>query len=228
MKAHSIVLGVATVLTLHAMPARADDSAELGLAYAKAQQENLDEMKKYRWNTHTTLKSGGETKFDFTVSNRLNEKGEMVQEVEEADSNVRRKRGLRGRRQQQAVAELDELLDEIVGTMASYAFMTKGQEVDFFDRAEITEGDGDMEGMRVVRATDVSVDGDTVVKTIDPETLHPGKIEFQFQIEGHSVEGEVLYRPIEDGPNVPRFSTIRVLDMDGLIETEFLDYSKQL
>jgi hypothetical protein len=106
--------------------------------------------------------------------------------------------------------------------------MSKGQEVDFFDKAKITDGEDDLAGMKIVRATDVSLDGDMLQKTIDPETLRPKKIELRFVLEDHAVEGEVMYRPIEDGPNVPRLSTIPISDLDGLVETEFIDYEKQL
>ena len=225
----TVQLAIAFVgLGLIAGPARSDDKAELGLAYAAAQQENVDQLKSYRWKTHTTMKSEGETKFEFTVANRLNEKGEMVQELEASESSVKKKRGARGRAQKNAMADLDALLKETIAVMASYLFMSKGQEVDFFDKAKITDGEDDLEGTRRVQASNVSVEGDTVTKWIEPDTLRPKRIDFDVMVDGHAVTGEVMYRAIEDGPNVPRFGTIRIADMAGLIEIEFLDYSAQL
>ena len=40
--------------------------------------------------------------------------------------------------------------------------------------------------------------------------------------------GEILYRPIEGGPNVPRMATINIPSEKGVIEAEFVDYEKQL
>jgi hypothetical protein len=219
-----LAMGVGLVVPV----AMAQDTDELGLAYAKAQEENVGQIKTYKWKTHTTMKSQGETKFSFTVANRLNEKGEMVQELEESESNVKRKRGLRGRRQRAALEEADALLDNILAITATYIFMSKGREVDFFDKATITDGEGDLKGTQKVHANGVTIEGDSLTKWIDPTTLHPKRIAFQFVVDGHAVEGEVMYRPIEDGPNVPRLSTIRIADMNAVVEMEFLDYAKQL
>jgi hypothetical protein len=37
-----------------------------------------------------------------------------------------------------------------------------------------------------------------------------------------------LYRPIEEGPNVPRMATINIPSKKGVVTTEFLEYEKQL
>jgi hypothetical protein len=215
-------------IVLMAQPLQADESADLGLAYARAQAENQDQLKLYRWNTSTTMKKEGETKFEMKVSNRLNENGELVQELEDSESSEKQKRGRRGRKQQQAAEELDELLKKTVKVIGSYVFMTKGMEVDFFDKAKITEGEDDMAGLKKVTASNVSVEGDVLTKWIDPDALQTKRIEFAFTIDEHAIKGEVMYRPMEDGPNVPRLATIKIADMDAVIETEYLDYSKQL
>ncbi len=103
-----------------------------------------------------------------------------------------------------------------------------GGEVDFFDNAKVTDGEGAMEGTRTVYGTNVAIDGDKLTKWIDPQTLRPKRIEFSFVLDEHSITGEILYRPITDGPNVPRMSTIRIIDKDQLVETEFIGYKKQL
>ena len=211
-----------------AAPTHAEDQAELGLRYAKVQQESLELIKQYTWQSSTKVTKAGEIKVEVTVDNRLNEKGEMVQEVESAEVNARRKRGMRGRAQDEQLAAGEAFLEKVAATTGAYIFMSKGQEVDFFDKATITDGTGTDAGKTVVTAAGVLSSGDTVTKHIDPATLHPSKILFTTTIDGTAVTGEVLLRAIEEGPNVPRMATITVTANDQVIETEFVNYKKSL
>ncbi|NIO28635.1 MAG: hypothetical protein GTO29_08790 [Candidatus Latescibacteria bacterium] len=45
--------------------------------------------------------------------------------------------------------------------------MSKGREVDFFDKAKITDGEGDLEWIRKVHATLVSIKGDALTQRVD-------------------------------------------------------------
>jgi hypothetical protein len=231
MKTCSLILLVVGIGLISAQATAQDtdqSAAEFGLEYATAQQKNLNQLKLYTWKTQTTMQAKGETKYERTFSNRLNEKGEVVRAVLEEESAGRDKKGVRGRRQDKKKDDKEEWLESIVKTATSYILMTKGQEVDFFGKAKITDGEGDMAGTKVVRANNVVMEGDGVSKWIDPNALHPKKIAFQFVMDDHTINGEVVYRPIEKGPNVARFATIRIVDKETVIETEFLEYTKQL
>jgi hypothetical protein len=206
----------------------AQEAANIGLSYAEAQSKNQDLLKQYKWTTHTTLQKDGDTKFDFEVACHLNEAGQMEQEVESSESDVKRKRGVRGRRQRKEAGEYDELIDQILKVVESYVFMSKGQEVDFFDKAKVTDGEGDLAGTTKVAGADVSVKGDSLTKWIDPKVFQAKRITFKFEVEGHHIEGEGMYRAIDDGPNVARLATIQIVDLKGTIQTEFTDYTKEL
>jgi hypothetical protein len=221
---------IVVVATLLALPAFAEDKAELGLRYATAQQENLDQIKLYRWTSVATVERNGEIEDKYEVENRLNEKGELVQEVVESESDESRRHARRGRRQERKDARRgnDDLVNEIFAFAASYMYMSKGHEVDFFDNAKVTDGEDDLQGTRKVHGAGVMIDGDTVTKWIDPQTLRPQRIAFTFDLDGHQVTGEVRYRSIENGPNVPRLSTIRILDEEQVVEIEYVGYEKQL
>ena len=162
------------------------------------------------------------------MGNRLNEKGEMVQEVEAAAVDARKKRGMRGRAQEDQLAAGEAFLENVAATTGAYIFMSKGQEVDFFDKATITDGTGKDAGRMIVTAKDVLAAGDVVTKYIDPETLFPGKIVFETTVDGSAIKAEVLLRAIESGPNVPRMATINVTADGRVITTEFLEYKKSL
>jgi hypothetical protein len=193
-----------------------------------AQRKNIDALKHYRWTSSTTMKKQGEKRFELEGVNRINETGELVQDLDSVESTDRKKRGLRGRRQRKATARMDAFLEEILAVSATYVFMSTGRVTDFIDKAKVADGEDTMAGTRKVHATDVSLEGDSLTKWIDPESLWPQRIEFSFAVDGHAVTGEAMYRPIEDGPNVPRMLKLRIVDMDGIVETEFFDYRKQL
>ena len=220
-----VILGLALVVgTVVAQ----DDVAEFGLAYSSAQQKNIDQIKQYRWKTSTVVTQGGEVKRTRVVSNRLSEKGEMVQTVDEDEKSGRDKKGLRGKRQDNKAEDKEDYFVEIVAKMSAYVFMTKGQEVDFFDKGSVSDGSGDLQGTRMIRASDVLATGDGLTKWVDPETLQTKRIDVFFLVDETTVKGEVLYRPIEGGPNVPRMCTIRVLEKEIVVEAEFMEYTKQL
>lgn len=222
------IMTLTTFVLVTAVIAFAEDAAELGLRYAQVQQAGLEQIKEYAWQTSTKVTKAGELKAEVSMDNRLNEKGEIVQTVESAEVNAKRKRGLRGRAQQEGLAEAEAFLDKVAAATGAYVFMSKGQEVDFFDKATITDGTGDDAGRLVVTAKGVLADGDTVTKTIDPKTMFPAKIIFETTVDGTAIKGEVLLRAIEGGPNVPRMATVNVPATTQVIETEFLNYKKQL
>jgi len=223
---HAVVLSA--LVFSFASGALAETSAELGLRYATVQQNNVDQLKQYTWQTDTKLSESGEAKVHVVLACRLNEKGEMAQEVVTAETTVKQKRGRRGRKQAAHAGDVGAFLNQVIATMATYIFMSKGQEVDFFDKATITEGAGDDAGKVIVQAGNVTVTGDKVTKWIDKESLFTVKITFTTVVDEVPVSGEVLYRPIENGPNVPRMSTVDIPSQKGVMETEFLKYEKQL
>jgi hypothetical protein len=221
-------MALAVLVVMIATSTVAEEPAELGPRYADAQAASLEMLKQYRWSTESYLEVDGETKFHFILACRLNEKGEMVREVVSQESTIRRKRGFRGLAQREKAEEAGELLDHIVDITVSYIYMTRVEVVEYFNSATITEGTGDDAGKIIVQGTDVTVKGDKVTKVVDPETLYPKRITFESTAGDVPISGEILFRPIEGGPNVPRMATIHVPSKNGVVETEFLDYAKQL
>lgn len=206
----------------------AEEQPEIGPRYADAQAASIKQLKQYTWHTDTYLATGGETKIHFRLACRLNEKGEMVREVESSESTIRRKRGFRGLVQQEKAEEAGQLLEQIVDVTASYMYMTREEEVEFFNSATISDGTGDDAGKLVVQASNVTIQGDKVTKVVDPETLYPVRLTFDSIAGETPISGEVLYRPIEGGPNVPRMATINVPSKEGVVTAEFIEYAKQL
>jgi hypothetical protein len=221
-----IALGALVVLV--AATGIAEDPAQLALRVADAQTANLAQFQHYSWSIDATIAVDGTVKAHVVSNERFNEKGEVVFDVVTSETTVKRKRGLRGRSQQAQMEEMSAFLNHVLSVAASYAVMTKGEQVDFFDKATITEGSGDTAGMLTAVSKDVSVKGDEVTKQIVAETLFVKSITFETVVDGVPVTGEILYRPIEGGPNVPRMATIDIPSQSQVVELEFMNYAKQL
>ena len=227
MKINPVIILAALFLTV-AASAETEDPAELGLRSADAQEANLDQFKQYSWSIDSKLSQAGEVKAHVVSNCHFNEKGEMVQEVEKAESAAPHHRGMRGRAEASKSEEVSAFLGDVISVTVSYAFMSKGQQVDFFDKATITEGTGDDAGKLIAVAKDVTVPGDKVTKWIDAKNMLPARYTFEAVVDEVPVTGEVMYRPIEGGPNVPRMATINIPSQQGVIEVEFLDYEEEL
>ena len=227
MKTWGILIAVFLVAFL-AQGAAVEDKAAFGTACADAQAASMQMLKAFKWNADTHLSTSDGKEIHYKLACRLNEKGEMVREVKESDSNIRRKRGFRGMAQHEQAEAAGEMLDHIVSVTASYMYMTRAEEVEFFKSATITEGSGDDAGKLIVVGRDVTVEGDEVTKVVDPATHFPVRITYQSKAGDVPIDGEILFRPIEGGPNVPRMATINVPSKEGVVTAEFLDYAKQL
>lgn len=225
---HGYTIILAALVLVVAFGAVAEVPSDLGPRYADAQAASMEKLKQYKWSTETYLEVEGETKFHFILACRLNEMGEMVRDVVSSESTIRRKRGFRGLAQQNKAEEAGKLLDQIVDVTVSYIYMTRDEVEEYFNTATVTDGTGDDAGKIIVQGSDVTVKGDKVTKVVDPETLYPVRISFESTAGEVPISGEILFRPIEGGPNVPRMATINVPSKKGVVEAEFLDYAKQL
>jgi hypothetical protein len=221
-------VGVIILLAAWALCAAAEEAKDVGPVYADKQAASLQMLKSYKWTTDLHLSTEDGKQIHYELACRLNEKGEMVREVTASDSNIRRKRGFRGMAQHEQAEEAGELLDHVVEVTASYMYTTRSAELEFFEAATITDGTGDDAGRLIVVGKDVTVDGDEVTKVVDPVTMYPVRITYESKAGEEPITGEILFRPIEGGPNVPRMATIHVPSRKGEVTAEFINYAKQL
>lgn len=222
------MIALATLVVIVAATGNAEDPAQLALRVSDAQKANLGALQHYTWSIDATLSQDGAVKAHVVSNDHFNEKGELVYEVEKSETSTKKKRGLRGQAQQSAMADMSEFLGHVMSLTASYAVMSKGEMVDFFDKATISEGTGDAVGTITAVGSNAGVPGDKVTKLIDAKTLFPRKITFEAVVDEVPISGEILYRPIEGGPNVPRMATINIPSENQVIEAEFTNYAKQL
>ena len=111
----------------------------------------------------------------------------------DAESTVKKKPGLRGAAQKNAAEDKMEYVDKALELATSYTFMSKGQLLDFFTKATVTENPGVIEAT----AENVYVKGDKLTILIDPKTnLYINK-KFSSLMGKDPIDGEIKYEKFD-------------------------------
>ena len=202
------------------------DPSELALKIAAAQKENMASLKNYSWKQRIDLQQNGESNMDVLLQVRFNSEGKMETTKIGGESKVTQQRGLRGRAQKSKMQELQNFLDETIKLSAKYVFMSKGQMVDFFDQAKITEST-EMGGTIKVSGQNLFVDDDELIQWVDGTTLLNRKQVFKTSLGEDAINGEIEYKSIKDGPSRPLKIVMDVPSKGLKIITENFDYMLQ-
>lgn len=214
-----------------AVPVAAQDSdpAQRALEYAAAQQENLKMVKTYSWKTRSDISVNETLMLVALLQARFDAEGELQHTTINTESHVEQKRGLRGRQQQQELARLGTLIEQVLSVQVAYILMSKGQLVDFFDKATFADGTGEMEGTQKIHATSVLAAGDELTIWVDPSSGLNRKLMVRTPLDEQTVvEGTIDYKSIEGGPNTASVSHLEVKSQGIVIKSERFDFIKQL
>ncbi len=188
--------------------------AELAARFGAAQRANGGLLRSYIWQSRTQVQVEGETKKVLLYEVRFDLDGK-VQRTEVGGTappqkSSRRKRGVRARITKKKQEKGQELARLVTDVAKDYTMASAGTWLDFFQKASYHDGEGDLEGTIRVQASGFVVAGDTVKIWIDSGTDLPRQFEFWTTRDGQVVEGTVEYRAIEDGPNYPARTVIRL------------------
>ena len=107
--------------------------------------------------------------------------------------------------------------------------MSKGQLVDFFEKATFEDGTGEMKGMQKVHGKNVLVSNDELTIWIDPSTGLNRKLVVKSPLDETTiVDGTIDYREIKDGPTTASVSLFTIAAQGISIKSERFDFIKQL
>ena len=142
------------------------DKDQLALAISKADEANTEKLKEYIWKRKSDVFVEGQLKLTTITEFSFDAQGKLQVNVVDAESTVKKKPGLRGAAQKNAAEDKMEYVDKALELATSYTFMSKGQLLDFFTKATVTENPGVIEAT----AENVYVKGDKLTILIDPKT----------------------------------------------------------
>lgn len=200
------------------------DTDQLSLDISKADAANTEQLKAFIWKKYSVVTVDGEEKLKTTTEFSFDEKGELQSEMIDSESNVKQKRGLRGRFQKSAQDENIDYAQNALDLAIAYTFMSKGQLIDFFDKATVTEKDGIIE----VTSKDVFIKGDSLKVEIESSTKLFLSKSFSSFLDKDPVSGSIEYKKFKSGVSHASKSTINMHSKNAVIKSENKDYSQRV
>jgi len=202
------------------------DPDQLSLDISKAEAANLEQLMEFMWKRYSVVTVDGEVKLETTTDMSFDEEGKIQYDVVKADSDVKQKRGIRGKIQANTMENNMEYVGHALELALAYSYMSKDQLLDFFGKAEITEQDG------VIQATagNVYVEGDKLTVWVESETKLFQKKEFSSFLgeDRDPINGEINYEKFSNGVSHSTGSVMNLAAKNAVIDAKNKDYSQRI
>jgi hypothetical protein len=173
------------------------DKDALALNISKAEQANQQKLKEYVWKRRSDVFVESKLMLTTITEFSYNPEGKLETKIVDAETSIQKKPGLRGKAQANAVEDKVDYIEKSLALALQYAFMSKGEMVDFISKATITEKNGQLEAV----ADNVHVNGDRLLVRIDPATHLFTYKEFTSLLGKDKVEGKLNYEKFSNGIN---------------------------
>jgi hypothetical protein len=194
---------------------------QLALNVSRAESQNLEKLKEYIWKRQSNVFADNQLKLTTTTEFSFGADGKLSAKIIDSKTTVQSKPGIRGAVQKNAIDDKMDYIQKALELSISYAFMSKGELVDFFDKATLSHNDGLIEAV----AGNVLVQGDRLLVRIDPVTNLFVYKEFSSLLGKDVVEGNLNYDKFSNG-TVHGTMTVLNLPVQGMrIEGLNKDYS---
>jgi hypothetical protein len=200
------------------------DKDKLALDVNKADEANTEKLKSYVWKRKSDVSVNGEKKLTTLTEFSFDDQGKLQAKIVDAESSVEQKRGVRGRAQANAVEDKADYAVKALEMATAYTFMTKGQLIDFFSKATVTQKDG------VIEATgsDIYVKGDKLTIWIDPKTNLYTRKKFSSLLGPDAIDGEINYEKFSTGVNHGSTTVLNMPAQKMAINAVNQDYTQRV
>ena len=220
-------IGKALVLAacgISVVSAQVPDRTQLGLKATEARLASQQAMKAYTWKTRTELQVQGQVKSIRLEMVRYDLDGNQQKTLLSEDKDEpKRKPGLRGKIQERREEAAKDWMADLGQLLHSYLTASKGQMVDFFERASFTP-----EGQTLrIEGQGFIVPGDRMSYWIEPQQKKPQKMQIDTVHQGDPVRLVVEFQALPDGLNVPARATLNVPDKQVQVKVENFEYKRQ-
>lgn len=202
------------------------DMDELSLKVSKAEQANLEKLKAYIWKRQSDVYVTDALKMTVLSECKFDSTGKIDIYPIEAKSTEKDKPGIRGRVQSNAAEDKMDYVANALELSLAYAYMSKGQLLDFFGKAKMSEGAG---GLLIISAENVYVKGDKLSVHIDPATNLFKYKEFNSFLDKDPIAGKLFYETftssgIVHGTN----TTLNLPAQKTRIDAKNMDYAQRV
>jgi hypothetical protein len=200
------------------------DKEQLALDVSKADTKNLEKLKDFIWKQHSTTTVKGEVKGTVIKEISFNEKGEVqINQVGE-ESSEKDKRGIKGKVQKNKKESTMKYVEKALQLSIAYTYMSKGQLLDFFEKAEVTEVDDTYQ----ITGENVLVKGDKLTVIVEKSTNLFIIKKFSSMLDQDPLEGEIKFNKFSSGISYASFSTIDLPAQGMMIHTTNKDHSQRI
>ncbi|NTV82801.1 MAG: hypothetical protein HGA23_00695 [Bacteroidales bacterium] len=197
------------------------DRDQLSLDISKADAANMEQLKQFVWKRASVAKVDGVVKLNTLSEFSFDETGKLIAKNIDAESTVKQKPGIRGAIQQNAAEDNLDYVQKALQLSLDYTFMSKGELLDFFGKAEISEKDGIIEAT----AKDVKVKGDVVTMRVESSTRLFLYKKFTSLLGTDPVSGEINYGKFSSGVSHGTTSVLNLPAKKAVINSENKDYT---
>jgi hypothetical protein len=200
------------------------DKDQLALAINKADEANTEKLKAFIWKRKSDVSIEGTVKLTTITEFSFDETGKLQTNVVDAESTVKKKGGIRGQIQENKAEDKMDYVEQALDLALAYTYMTKGELLDFFGKATVTEKDGIIEAT----ASDVNVKGDKLTIQVEAATNLFLNKKFSSLLGKDPVNGEIKYEKFSSGVN---HGSVTLLDMPAQkmkIDAKNQDYSQRV
>jgi len=200
------------------------NNEKLALAISNADDANTEKLKAYAWKRKSDVSVNGAVKLTIYTEFSFDAQGKLQAKITDADSNVKQKRGLRGRAQKNAAEDKAEYATKALELSTAYTFMTKGQLIDFLSKATVSEKDGAIEAT----GENIYVQGDKLTIWVDKNTNLYTKKKFSSLLGKDAVDGEINYEKFSSGVNHGSTTMLNMPAQKMKIDAKNQDYSQKV
>lgn len=200
------------------------DKEQLALDVSKAEAANTEKLKAFIWKRHSTATVDGEVKATVITEFKFDENGELQADQVGGESNIKQKRGIRGRIQQNAIENNMDYIEQALEMALAYTYMSKGQLLDFFEKGIVTEQGNNIQ----VTAGDVYVDGDSVTVLVNKATKLFVNKKFSSMLGEDPIDGEIKYETFKSGISHGSETVLNLPGKKAVIDAKNQDYSQRI
>ena len=217
---------VSLVTTTLLATAQEIDKTKLAMDVSAANEANNIKLKDYIWKRKSDAYVNNELKLTTLAEVKFNAEGKLENKMVDASTTVKAKPGLRGRAQQGQAEESLDYIEKALGLMLQYTYMSKGELVDFFDKATLTTA---ADGRLQATGTNVLQAGDQLVLLIDPTTNLFVRKTFKAKSGADPIEGTIDYDVFKSsGINHVTKSYLMMPAKAMQVNTENIEYTQRV
>jgi hypothetical protein len=200
------------------------DKDQLALAINKADEANTEKLKAFIWKRKSDVSVEGTLKLTTITEFSFDEAGKLQAKMVDAQSSVKQKPGIRGKMQESAAEDKMDYVGKALELSLAYTYMTKGELIDFFGKATVTEANGIITAI----GENVKVKGDKLTVLVEAATnLYLSK-KFSSLLGKDPIDGEIKYEKFSSGVNHGSVTLLNMPAQKTKIDAKNQDYSQRV